>query len=391
VYYQRPVITNIVMPIDSSVVCTSVSLRCPSIDVLPGIVPTTGAQVIIIGNNLGVDTDMNSFMFRWQSDEANFVDDLHYRDTSGLFTGACSAHSHTSVKCTLPPAQGKGFTLFVEIAGQTPTAGAWPGSGKSVTYAPPTIYSAAASNGNPAGLVPNNGPTLNPGTIAVNGKNFGLTQPSMTIGGKECIVQLKANPATGYHNTFDCIVANGEGANLAAVVTAAGQLSSTTNSATFSYNAPTLTSFTPTSAPTSGQTRTTGEPIVMIITGTDFGTSTNSNSEVVFRTKLETPTKEFIVPSTSFISRSHTELTFHIPEGFGASVEVLVRVHGQTSLAISQKFVYEAPIVDNIAPKCGSFDCYGFKNPGEFFFFLFSLFFFSSLLFSPMFLGCFSS
>ena len=212
------------MPIDPTTDdCTSVSARCPSIDVTPGIVPTTGAQVVIIGNNLGVDTDMNNFLFRWQSDEANYVSNLHYRDTSGLFVGACSVHSHTSIKCTIPPAQGKGYTLFVEIAGQTPSAGAWPGSGKSIAYAPPTMTS----------LVPNNGPTLNPGTITVNGKNFGLAQPSMTIDGKECVVQLKTNPAAGYHDTFDCIVADGEGANLVAVVVAGGQVSS--GGATFRY------------------------------------------------------------------------------------------------------------------------------------------------------------
>ena len=106
----------------------------------------------------------------------------------------------------------------------------------------------------------------------------------------------------------------------------------------------------------------------MTVRGTNFGTSTNNNIEVVFRTVTETPTKEFIVPSSSFLTRSHTELTFHIPEGFGAPVNILVRVRGQLSSVVAQTFAYEAPIVDSIAPKCGSFDCYGFKNPGELFF-----------------------
>ena len=136
-----------------------------------------------------------------------------------------------------------------------------------------------------------------------------------------------------------------------------------------SYNSPTVSTISPTSAPTSGKTRTTGEPIVITVSGTNFGTSTNNNIEVVFRTVTETPTKEFIVPSSSFLTRSHTKLTFHIPEGFGAPVNILVRVRGQLSSVVAQTFAYEAPIVDSIAPKCGSFDCYGFKNPGELFLF----------------------
>ena len=57
--------------------------------------------------------------------------------------------------------------MFVEIAGQTPTV-LFPGNGKSIAYAPPSINSATAT---PAGLVPATGNTINPGSITVNGKN----------------------------------------------------------------------------------------------------------------------------------------------------------------------------------------------------------------------------
>jgi hypothetical protein len=358
IYYAYPIITDILMPASSSTVCTSLTTECPSIDVTPGILPTEGKEVTIIGSNLGTPTDPNYFMFRWQSnvDAGNYVNDLHYRDSSGYTAGACTEHTHTSIKCTLPPSQGQGYTLFVQIAGQQPTAGAWPGSGRSISYAPPSISSATAT---PAGLVPANGKTLNPGTITVNGFNFGLIQPTITIGGIPCIVTNK--PSGGYHKTFDCTVQDGEGKNLAAVVTAGKQVSS--GGATFSYNAPTVSSFTPLTGPTSGLDGN-GDAISMTVSGTNFGTPANTELEVILKTLSEDVNVEFKVNAANFTTRTHTQLVFPLPPGFGSSLDVIVKVKGQESAVIAQKFTYIAPTITSISPKCGEYDCYGFKNPG---------------------------
>ena len=355
--YARPIITDILMPTDGSTVCTSVTTECPSIEASPGILPTEGKTVTIIGSNFGTSNDPNAFLWRWQSnfEAANFQSDLHYRQDQVYFAGACTEHNHNSIKCTLPPSQGQGYTLYVEVAGQTPSAGAFPGSGRSISYAPPFVDSSTAT---PAGLVPNNGPTLNPGTITVNGKNFGLDQPVMTIGGQACAVQFQS---TGYHTSFTCIVQDGEGANLPAIVTSGGQTSS--SGPTYSYNIPTVSSFSPTSGPTSAVDSNLNS-INMTITGTNFGTNANTDIEVILRTLTETSNKDFTVSPSKFLSRTHTEITFPLPAGYGASLDVLVKVRGQTSIPAVQKFNYIAPTVTNIVPKCGDHDCYGFKNPG---------------------------
>ena len=370
-YYEKPSITQIVLPKAIDTVCTAVSADCPSVDVTPGIIPTEGGKVIIIGNNLGVHTDLNYFVFRWQSEDANFVDNLHYRDNTGYHEGNCAVHTHNSVECTLPPSQGTGYTMFVEIAGQTPTV-LFPGNGKSIAYAPPSINSATAT---PAGLVPATGNTINPGSITVNGMNMGLLQPTMKIDGKTCIVDAKANNA-GYHTAFTCTVQDGEGANLAAVVTSGDQ--SSTTGATFSYNAPVITDFNPKTVSTSGKDAN-GDPVEMTITGSNFGTNANEEIKVIFKTLTESPNLEFIVQATQMVTagpndangaattitgRSHTQLKFPIPEGYGSSVDILVVVRGQTSAVVTEKFAYIAPTVTSIAPKCGAHNCYGFRNPG---------------------------
>ena len=361
-YYARPVITNVLMPATPTTNCDAVSPDCPSIDVSPGIIPTSGALVTIIGNNLGVSSDPNTFLFRWQSDDASFVDDLHKRDSS-YFEGACVSadHTHTRVKCTLPASQGIGYTLYVEVANQISTQGAFPGNGKSISYAPPTLNSATAV---PAGLVPSNAPTSGPTTILINGANFGLLQPTMVIDGKACVVQIAAT----YHTAFQCIVHDGEGKDHAALITTGGAGTGQTSSggATFSYDAPTVTNFEPKTVSTSGKDAS-GAPVNMTITGSNFGTTGNDAIQVIFRTLTESPNKDFVISAADLTIRSHTELSFPIPEGYGASVDILVVVRGQTSAIVADdKFSYAAPTVASIAPLCGEFDCYGYRKPGYF-------------------------
>ena len=222
IYYAKPIITDVLMPATNFVgECSAATSSCPSIEATPGILPTKGQDVIIRGSNFGTKNSPNPFLFRWQSNSADIPGLVSILSTNAQ-SGACTEHTHTSIKCTLPPSQGQGYTLYVEIAAQTPTNGAWPGSARSIAYAPPTVTN----------LAPSNGPTLTPGTITVNGKNFGFIQPSMKIEGKACAVQLQTN---GYHTSFQCIVQDGEGVNLPAIVTAGGQHSSSTGP-TFSYN-----------------------------------------------------------------------------------------------------------------------------------------------------------
>ena len=124
-----------------------------------------------------------------------------------------------------------------------------------------------------------------------------------------------------------------------------------------------VSDFTPKLGPTSGL-NAVREPIPMTITGKNFGTIENTDIEVIFRTSIPS-IREFRIKQTQFYSRSHTEIQFPMPPGYGASLDVLVSVRKQISDAVPDKtFTYIAPTVTSILPKCGSHNCYGFQNPG---------------------------
>ena len=105
----------------------------------------------------------------------------------------------------------------------------------------------------------------------------------------------------------------------------------------------------------------------MTLDGSNFGTNANTDIKIIFRTRTEKTVVDFVVPPAKFLTRTHTKITFPVPEGYGASVDVLVSVRGQTSVIdpTSTKFSFSSPVIDSIAPKCGeNYDCFGFQNPG---------------------------
>ena len=259
---------------------------------------------------------------------------------------------HAIWTCTLPPSEGTGYTLYVNINGQTPDAGSWPGAGRSVAYAPPLVQSVS----------PENGATKSPGKITVRGQNFGHAQPQVMIDGRACVVDAQSS----YHSALTCIVADGEGKDHIVVVTAGAQSSPNVNGQpTFSYAPPVISSFTPKIAPTSGK-NASGMPVIFSIHGSGFGRSSNNEIFVKFHTAEEDRT--FTVDHSVIFTRSDSLIEFNLPAGYGKSLAISVTVKGQTSATIAETFAYDAPSVASIRPNCGSlknsFPCYGFKNPG---------------------------
>ena len=250
----------------------------------------------------------------------------------------------------IPPGSGIGYVVSLKIGGLIPDAGnPWPTTlGQSIDYAPPSVSSAQ----------PPSGPTLNPGKITINGKNFGAEKPEVTIQNKTCLVETQNN---GYHTSFKCTVADGEGIGHQIKVVVGKQTSQATR--LFSYDKPTITSFSPGTGLTSGLNATGGAQIITLV-GTNFGTDDNSNVRIFFETTKETPRRRFVVDGHNILSRTHTQIIFNQPRGFGQAVKIQVSILAQESDFASNLFMYEAPSVVRLTPSCGEVPCYGFPYPG---------------------------
>jgi hypothetical protein len=335
-----------------------------SIYVTPGILPTAGANVTIVGRNLACDPSLvtckvnNELTFRWQSLDyySQTLATVATGSSAQVFSTDASCTSvgtdHATWTCTLPPSEGTGYTLYVNINGQTPETGSWPGAGRSVAYAPPRVLD----------VTPDVSTTRNPGRITVSGRNFGHNQPTVMIDGSACVVDAQSS----YHSALTCVVADGEGKDHVVVVTAGGQSSLNSDTEpTFSYAPPVVSSFTPETAPTSGM-NASGMPVVFSIRGSGFGRSSNRMIFVNFETVQENRT--FTVEHDAIFTRSDSLIEFNLPAGFGELLTVSVTVREQTSAPIQETFGYEAPSMATIRPNCGSrdnsFPCYGSKNPG---------------------------
>ena len=99
------------------------------------------------------------------------------------------------------------------------------------------------------------------------------------------------------------------------------------------------------------------ERTIATLTGSNFGTSTNQNVNIIFTTEGEEPNRIFTVPRKDIISINalHTEMKFYLPPGYGLSVNVIVKVDGQPSTT-TLPFSYDAPKITSIQMDCSGYD-----------------------------------
>lgn len=126
-------------------------------------------------------------------------------------------------------------------------------------------------------------------------------------------------PGAGSQNTISVIAHNQTGTNTAV---------------SFSYNPPTITSFSTTQALTSG-----GDSLT--ITGTNLGSSVIKRSVTVAGKNCP------IISSNSL----HTQLICQLPPGEGLNKEVKVQVSDQTTSSFT--FAYDAPIIQSLSSSTG--------------------------------------
>ncbi|MFI1963269.1 beta strand repeat-containing protein [Streptomyces pathocidini] len=212
--------------------------------------------------------------------------------------------SPTQITATAPAGTG---TVNVTVTGPGGTSNAVP-----YTYVgAPTITS----------VVPNTGPLTGGNTVTITGTGFtGAT--AVTFG---------PNPATSFTvvspTQITAVVPAGTGTVNVTVTTPGG----TSNAVPYTYvAAPTITSISPASGPTSGGN-------IVTITGTGFTGATAVNFG---------PN-----PATSFTIDSPTQITATAPAGTG-TVNVTVTGPGGTSNAVPYTYV-AAPTITSVVPNTG--------------------------------------
>ncbi len=253
----------------------------------PTLVPTTGATVTLTGSNFGTGSNPLTLSVAGSSVTP-------------------SVRTHTLIQVAIPA--GTGMSLPVTL-----TVGTQSSNTVYYSYAPPTITS----------FTPTNGPTLGNTLLTIVGTNFGASGMSVTVGGTPCTIT-----ATTPHTQIVCRTAVGTGLGNQVKVTAAdGQ--TVAAASMFSYDPPIITSFTPTTAPTSGGS--------MTITGSNFHT---------------TATVALGTAACAVTSNTDSQIVCTIPGGEGEGFNVRVTVAGQATTA-SQSFSYNPPTISSVTPSSG--------------------------------------
>lgn len=198
--------------------------------------------------------------------------------------------------------EGEGVDLPVTVV-----AGGLTSNSRPYSYLAPVINSITPASSGTAG-----------GTqITISGSSFG-SNPTATLGG------ISISKTSGSHSQFVGTLPAGQGINLPIVVsTSGGRLS---NSVNFSYSPPSISSISPTSAPTAGGS-------VITLTGSNFGIS----GAIVTVNGSNAP----------LVTQSHSSVIVTLPPGQGSPATVQITVAGQT--ATSTAFSYAAPALTGIS------------------------------------------
>ena len=216
-----------------------------------------------------------------------------------------SSYTSTSVQCTLPAGQGTGLSVTLTVSNQTSNA-------KTLSYDAPTITTVAPANGPTAGAI----------TLTLLGSNFGSTG-SVTVNGVSC----SSVGALYTDDHVECSLPAGYGSGVAVVITVAQQ----THSASFSYDAPTLTTVSPSVGPTAGNFNLT-------LTGTNFACVSASVPLGV----------TFNAVNTTVYSCTQTSALIALPAGTGTSQVLQASVSSLRSNSLSS-FSYSPPNITRVS------------------------------------------
>lgn len=154
--------------------------------------------------------------------------------TGGTYPCAVSSVSATQVVCTVGAGRGTNGNVTINVGGQRATRA------NQYSYSAPSLQS----------VNPPNGLTNGGYDLTLVGSSFD-TAGNVTVGGFAC---TPTAPSLYTHTQITCRMAEGQGKDLPITITATSGLSVTVNQQ-FDFQAPTLSSITPTSDVTGPGTR----------------------------------------------------------------------------------------------------------------------------------------
>jgi hypothetical protein len=213
----------------------------------------------IVGTNFGSSSVLNAFELQFKSTETNVAQPLLVQPSS--IPSECDSYDHNILTgCRFPEGQGSNYVVTMTSFGH-PEQTFPSDQTKLIKYYPPTVES----------LTPDHGSTIGGYKITVVGKNMGLEKPSVTFGGVPVVVshvdRRRRLTSGGFHDTLTFEVPPGQGDSVDVVVTAGGQLS---NSFTFTYDSPTLSTLSPNDAETDGRDIKDGRRVKASMKGSIF-------------------------------------------------------------------------------------------------------------------------
>ena len=253
-----------------------------------------------------------------------------FRIGSNLCLDVHTAEAHRNFTCTLMPGQGTLLALSMTIGTTT-----YPLNG-TFSYDPPNILS----------VTPLTGPTAGGTVLTITGVSLG-TSGSVTIGGT-----ILGNVVTGgaacavisgsySHYGLRCTVPPGMDQGYAVRLQSAERFDIKVPSFEFSYDAPTVSTVSPSNGPAVGHSASA--PFLLTITGINFGLATAATAGTSFVTVGGS--------SCPFTLWTHVRIECELPPGFDqAAVVVSVGTPARTS---GTTYQYKLPALTTISPLNG--------------------------------------
>ena len=310
IQYAAPTFDKAVV-VGSQANCKPNNIDSVSCNVMGGI----GGELTIYGNNFGVNPTV-------------------YLESKVLTITSRDA-GHTWIKLQYPSGSGFNFHLRIEVSGGVVST-----NFILIGYLPPIITSYS-----PVGPFDTNGGDV----ITIQGVNFGglaSKKPLVTVGGRVAEVSSYAD------NVIVFTVPPGFGKNEKLVISANGQTSS---NAQISYNAPVVSSLTPSHVPSSGNQNIT---LLGKYLGADVNGLGNAASySITIQPKPGSPANTFqflsTITSERFLKITSTSIILNLPE-YQGEVDLILNLGNQQSNPM--RFNFDKPKVDQISPNHGSTD-----------------------------------
>ena len=284
-----------------------------------------------------------------------------------------ASFSDSSIVFAMPPGQGAGIQIALNVAGQADTGAVGatvPTPATLVRYLAPVVTGAF----NPITGARGGDPTVGGTLLRISGANFGVASfgatpaqglPVVTIG--DFLATLcdascgsfgagyGAYASTAAQNSIDVILPEGWGANLPVVVSVEGQSSFASIASTYSYAPPSVLSIAPASGPTSGL-NADGSNITVTLVGTNLG---RAGSLQFLPTSADATAAIITVPQWTISVHNHTTMIFSLPEGAGANLQVAAFVGGASSVGVAPPvfFSYQPPKVLAVASATSQLTC----------------------------------